>query len=315
MKPWLLLIAFLCTGTVSANSNKTEVTLNVCSSTCVNLDKPALRVVALNWTAAEMLLSLGVTPVGVTEVKGYRKWQTNHPELPDNVAEIGRRQEPNLTEIAKLKPDLIVGYDFRHQRLIKALNSIAPTLLYQQFPHAGQADFSYFQQSVVVFRQLATLTGKAPEAEVLVGEMRKTLRDLRHKLSKHGMANKAIAYGKFVGMGYGLRMFSKNSLAGSVATELGLNYSWHSTLPGKDFVHLQLEQLPEITKTHLLLAGNQTDSERMTNSPVWPYLPFVKRKLYSDVEPLWSFGGPVSISRMANAFATSLLTWKETAHG
>ncbi|BDR15912.1 iron-siderophore ABC transporter substrate-binding protein [Vibrio sp. STUT-A11] len=315
MKPWFLFVVSLYSAVTLANPSSHEGKLNVCASTCVTLDKPAVRVVALNWTAAEMLLSLGVTPVGVTEIKGYRKWQTNHPELPDGVTEVGRRQEPNLTEIAKLEPDLIVGYDFRHQRLIKALNGIAPTLLYQQFPQVGQADFSYFQQAIIVFRELATLTGKNSKGEMLVDEMHQTLRDLRQKLAERGMEHKSIAYGKFVGMGYGLRMFSKDSLAGSVANELGLNYSWQSTLPGKDFVHLQLEQLPDINHTHLLLAGNQTDSERMTSSPVWPYLPFVKHHLYSDVEPLWSFGGPISISRMANAFATSLLKWKETSDG
>ncbi|NRD75335.1 iron-siderophore ABC transporter substrate-binding protein [Shewanella sp. VB17] len=289
--------------------------IEVCLSTCVRLAEPALRVVALNWSAAEMLLSLGVEPIGVTEAKGYRKWQTNHPELPSSVVEVGRRQEPNLTAIAKLKPDLIIGYDFRHQGLYPMLSRIAPTLLYQQFPNIDQDDFRYFDYSQVVFKQLAVATRQQEKAAQLLFTMKQGLSDLRKQLIDAGLENSSVTYGKFVGMGYGLRIFSKRSLAGSVAQQLGLNYRWHSRLPGKDFVHLQLEQLPELDDTHLLLAGNQTDSERMTSSPVWPHLPFVKHGRFSEVPPLWSFGGPVSIQRMAEAFIHSLLTWQGEQHG
>ncbi|MFB9133811.1 ABC transporter substrate-binding protein [Vibrio olivae] len=305
---WLPLIS-------QANPTNFGGQYQACLSTCVTLDKPALRVVALNWSAAEMLLSLGVEPVGVTEIKGYKKWQTNHPQLNASAVEIGRRQEPNLTEIAKLKPDVIIGYDFRHQRLYSMLKRIAPTLLYQQFPRVDQPDFRYFDYAQTVFRHLALLTGKVDQGQAQLNAMHATLAQLKQQLASAGLGGKSVTYGKFIGMGYGLRIFSNPSLAGSVATALGLDYHWRNTLPGKDFVHLQLEQLPHIHDTHLLLAGNQTDSERMTTSPVWPFLPFVKTHQFSSVEPLWSFGGPASITRMAKAFTQSLLDWQEANRG
>ena len=70
------------------------------------------RVVTLNWSATEMLLSLGIQPVAMTSKKGYRKWQSNHPEVPDQVLEIGNRAFPNLPTIVQQNPDLIVGYPF-----------------------------------------------------------------------------------------------------------------------------------------------------------------------------------------------------------
>lgn len=287
----------------------------VCLSTCVSLNQPAKRVVALNWSAAEMLLSLGIKPVGIAEGRGYRKWQTNNPKLPEDVAEVGRRQEPNLAVIANLKPDLIVGYDFRHQRLYPVLNQIAPTLLYQQFPRLDQPEFRYFEQAQQVFTTLAVVTGSERQAALMLDDMDKTLVNLRKAIKGSGLAGTPVTYGKFVGMGYGLRIFSNHSLAGSIAEQLGLSYQWQSSLPGKDFVHLQLEQLPGVINTHLLLAGNQTDSERMTRSPVWSYLPFVKQNTVSEVEPLWSFGGPKSIELMAREFSKSLLDWKEKSNG
>ena len=283
----------------------------VCLTTCVNLTKPVTKVVALNWTVTEMLLTLDIVPIGVTEGKGYRKWQTNHPQLPDSVTEIGRRQEPNLAAIAALKPDLIIGYEFRHRHILESLNKIAPTLLYQQFANASQPNFSYFETSQRVFLSIAQTVNKTTEAETITASMNQTLTQLKQQLAQAGLANLPVSYGKFVGMGYGLRMFNNKSLAGEIAQQLGLNYTWHSALPGKDFTHLQLEQLPELNNTHLILAGNQVDSERMMQSPVWPFLPFAKQNNQSHVEPLFSFGGPLSSLKMAEAFTQSLLTWQE----
>jgi len=300
----------ILSGLFIFTSHLTYASTRVCLTTCIDLPKPALKVVALNWTTAEMLLSLDIVPVGITEGKGYRKWQTNNPTLPDTVSEIGRRQEPNLAAIAKLKPDLIIGYEFRHRHILHSLNQIAPTLLYQQFGNLSQPNFSYFETSQQVFLTIANAVDKTAEAEQIIMSLSQELEMLKQQLVKAGLENKPVSYGKFVGMGYGLRMFNNKSLAGEIAQQLGLQYTWESALPGKDFTHLQLEQLPELHNTHLILAGNQVDSERMMQSPVWPLLPFARQHNLSHVPPLFSFGGPRSSLKMAHAFTDSLLNWQ-----
>ncbi|WP_432459634.1 MULTISPECIES: ABC transporter substrate-binding protein [unclassified Agarivorans] len=297
------------------SSSSQAAPVQLCLASCIHLNHSAQRVVALNWSAAEMLLSLGVTPVGLTQNAGYRKWQTNHPELPEQVTELGRRQEPNLAAIAQLKPDLIIGYEFRHARLLSALEQIAPTLIYQQFPHPQQADFNYFEHSQRVFRHIAQALGKTEQAVQQLKAMDERFMQLKQQLATAGLANYSVSYAKFVGMGYGLRVFTRDSLAGAVALQLGLRYQWQTGLPGKDFTHLQLEQLPQLKHSHLILAGNQADGERMTLSPVWSKLPFVQAQRFSKVTPLWSFGGPESAIRMAEAFTQSLLDWQEQQHG
>ena len=235
----------------------------------VCLSQPALRVVALNWSAAEMLLSLNVTPVGVTDIKGYKKWQSNHPAMPDEVVELGRREEPSLTEIAALNPDLIIGYDFRHNRIRHLLEAIAPTYIYQQYPSLDQPDFSYFKQQQRVFLDIANLVDKVPAAQTWLQTMHQTLADNRALLAQHRVLKQRIAFGKFVGMGYGLRVFGQASLVASVSRELGLVYQWHAVLPGKDFTHLQLTQLPLIDVDKMLIVQDPTQlGERMTSSPV-----------------------------------------------
>lgn len=279
------------------------------------LAKPALRVVALNWSAAEMLLSLGVVPVGVTDIKGYKRWQSNHPEMPDSVVELGRREEPSLAAIAALEPDLIVGYRFRHNRIKHLLDSIAPTYIYQQYPNLDQADFSYFKQQQQILQELAVLVNKAPQAQALLQQMHQVLAVNTALLAQQKLTKPSIAFGKFVGMGYGLRLFGQASLVATVANELGLNYQWHQVLPGKDFTHLQLAQLPQITVDRMILVQDPNQlGLRMVRSPVWQHLPFVANQQLVYVEPLWSFGGPISVMRMTNALTQALTSPATKTH-
>ncbi len=307
----LLLFSF----TVSANSasmHSFEVYLQTLAAKQPALSKASNlfpeRVVALNWSAAEMLLTLGVEPVGLTSINGYKRWQSNHPSLPDGVAEVGSRAFPSLPLLMKLQPELIVGYPFRHARLASDLNSIAPTLLLQQFAQTDQTEYRYMDQMRLNYVSLAKTLGKQPLAELHLSAMDQELARLKGVLSQAGLANKPIVYGKFVGMGYGLRVFSQQSLAASVAKLLGLTYVWNTTLPGKDFTHLQLEEIKMLKNTALILvkeAGGK--GERMMTSPLWAEHAFVKNDDIYTVDPVWSFGGPVSVIRMARAFTQALL--------
>ncbi len=271
-------------------------------------EQPAKRVVALNWSAAEILLSLDVIPVGVTSIKGYKKWQSNTPVMPDSVVELGRREEPSLDLLSQLNPDLIIGYQFRHQRLAPLLSEIAPTYIYQQYGDITQPEFRYFTQQQQVLLDVAARVGKTQQAQQLLAQMEQNLVDNRARLEQAGLAGKGLVLGKFVGMGYGLRVFGQTALVASVSEQLGLRYDWHAVLPGKDFTHLQLTQLADIETDFMVLVADESNiGARMTKSPVWPFLPFVQQGKVVTVEPLWSFGGPISVMKMSDGITQALL--------
>ncbi|WP_245600346.1 iron-siderophore ABC transporter substrate-binding protein [Psychromonas arctica] len=293
--------------------NQFEASIDISDDAALALSLPSIlveqpRVVALNWTAAEMLLSLGIKPVAMTSKNGYRTWQSNHPAIPDSVREVGNRAFPSLPVVLQQQPDLIIGYPFRHARLINELKLIAPTLLLQQFARFNQPNYRYMQQMRENYLLLAERVGKQTLAKQQLAEMDTELTRLSLLIIKAGLHNKKIAYGKFVGMGYGLRVFSQQSLAASIASHLGLNYQWDMTLPGKDFTHLQLEQIKLLQDTALILVQERAGvGERMMLSPLWAEHDFVKNKDIYTVSSLWSFGGPVSVIRMARAFTKALL--------
>ncbi|MGI9277190.1 MAG: iron-siderophore ABC transporter substrate-binding protein [Endozoicomonas sp.] len=265
------------------------------------------RVAALNWTQAEMLLTLGITPAGITTLKGYRQWQSNTPPMPEGVSELGHRAEPSLEAIAALKPDLILGYDWRHNRIYPELNAIAPTVLYGQYPSA-EDERDYLARMQEIFQSVAGIFRQQELAATKITEMQQELARARALIREAELTGHRVVVGKFVGMGLGLRVYGKSSLASAIVTELGLENGWTATLPGRDFTHVDLLKLTSIGDASLVIMGGVTsDSKGMTTSPVWQSLPAVREGRVYFVPSLWTFGGPLSAMRMTRAFVDQLV--------
>lgn len=102
-----------------------------------SIARAPVRVVALGPHALDLLLSLGVQPVGYGEaaqlgVTNYgspiRQIRYLGSRVTGKPLNVGDRFKPNLEVIAALKPDLIVGENYASDAY-PALNRIAPTLL------------------------------------------------------------------------------------------------------------------------------------------------------------------------------------------
>lgn len=86
------------------------------------------RVVTLYQGATDAAVAMGIKPVGVVEswleAPTY-KYLRN--DLKD-VKIVGQETQPNLEEIEKLKPDLIIASKIRHEQIFDQLKEIAPTV-------------------------------------------------------------------------------------------------------------------------------------------------------------------------------------------
>jgi ABC-type Fe3+-hydroxamate transport system substrate-binding protein len=146
------------------------------------LEAPAERVVVLEWDFAEHLLAVGVDPVGVADVAGYGDWLAS--ELPEDVTDVGTRQEPSLEQIAALEPDLIVGVDFRHEATRDQLKAIAPTLILRDYPEPGQgSELELMREALTT---IGEATGRTEQAE-------EALADLDEHLDEAGRASRRRA--------------------------------------------------------------------------------------------------------------------------
>ena len=265
------------------------------------------RIAALNWTQAEFLLSLGITPAGVTTLKGYRYWQSDNPLMPDGVTELGHRAEPAMEQLWQLKPDLILGYNWRHGRLYERLQNIAPTALYKQYPDADDPQ-NYLQRMRSNFLRVAELVDRKDVAEQQLHELDQTIEHNRRRIEQAGLTGSKVMAGKFVGMGLGLRTFGEGSLAGAILHELGLENAWTKTLPGRDFSHIDLMQLPLVGDASFLLVGDiKGEARTMTQSEVWQHMPAVQEERVYRTPQLWGYGGPLSAKRMVEEFTNQLV--------
>ena len=269
---------------------------------------PPQRIVALTWSHTEILLTLETAPVGVATISGYRTWQSNNPPLPDGVTEVGHRGNPSLEAIARLKPDLILGYNFRHANLYGRLSQIAPTLLYRQYPSANDTEFRYFNQLMRITRDLGTLLNKQALAEQSIADMNNSIRQAKDAIANAGLAGDAVVLGKFVGMGMGLRVFSNASLSADIAQQLGLVNRWQHALPGRDFSHIQLPQMLNLGNPHVIIFGDDSnETQLMQQSAIWPQLAFVQQNRLYRVDNSWGFGGPRSATKLAERMRDALV--------
>lgn len=131
------------------------------------ITQPPQRIVTVGLTEQDVLLALGITPVGTTEwFGGYPGaiWPWAQDKLSESVPEVvGDSQGVNFEKIATLQPDLILAlYAGLTQEQYDLLTQIAPVVAQP----AAYVDYGIPWQELA--KQVGLAVGKAAEAEQLV---------------------------------------------------------------------------------------------------------------------------------------------------
>ncbi|MFC9151618.1 ABC transporter substrate-binding protein, partial [Streptomyces bacillaris] len=121
------------------SAKETSITVTDSRGKKVTLDGPAKRVVGTEWNVVETLVTLGVQPVGVADVKGYTAYDTSAP-LTGDVKDIGTRGEPSVATVAGLKPDLIVATGDLSDSAVAQLSKAAPVVVVRSADASRQID-------------------------------------------------------------------------------------------------------------------------------------------------------------------------------
>lgn len=263
-----------------------------------------LRVVALEWVYVENLLALGIQPVGVADIAGYKKYVKIPPQLAETVQDVGTRQEPSLEAIAQLEPNLILGVEMRHQAIESALSAIAPTQLFNPYPDPKNGNqLTEMQQT---FRQIAKTCQKSAEAEQVLGKMQSQFQQAAEKIKAANLIGNSVLLGQFVPE---LRLMTQNSIASQILETLGLKNAWNGTLDRFGFNTVGIESLIPLQTVYFLYTAenNQIPPNLFANNPVWQNLNFVQQKrLHSLGEDTWIFGGPLSAQILVEKVAQAL---------
>ncbi|NLY45462.1 MAG: iron-siderophore ABC transporter substrate-binding protein [Tissierella sp.] len=168
------------TGVAPEDVSEESITIEHSAGTTV-LEKPAEKVVALEWIYGENMLALGVQPVGMTDIEGYEIWMNSGDvKLDESVADLGVRGSANLEDIAALKPDLIVTADY-YEYDYELLNAIAPTIVLTPYPGEDYptGEYDHMISSIEIMGKVLGLDDKAAQ---VIDSLEQAYADANEKL-------------------------------------------------------------------------------------------------------------------------------------
>src|SRR5690606_18566408 len=174
------------------------------------------------WGEAEMLVTLGVMPVGVADVEGYGRWVSAAP-LDPSVADVGVRNEPSIDASVALEPDLVVMEEGRGSGPVTQNEQYVPVLV-----TTGSDASDNLIRMRDDFRMIATAVGRLDEAERILADFDAALEAGQQAIADAGATGApfAMADGWRQGSSINVRMFGEGALVSQVAIELGLRNAW-----------------------------------------------------------------------------------------
>ncbi|TDD67881.1 iron-siderophore ABC transporter substrate-binding protein [Jiangella aurantiaca] len=276
----------------------------------VTLDQPAVRVAATEWNAVENLVSLGVMPVGVSDIQGYNNWVSGAP-LDDTVTDIGTRGEPSMDTLATLDVDLVVVTDSLIEGAIEQIEATTPVVV---MPGGDVQD--NIGQMFANLDLIAELTGTQDRAQELRDEFDAKVEEGKAAVEEAGATGDPVAFAdSWVDAGtVSIRPFAEGSLVSDVFGEIGLENPW--PMEGDPVYGLAQTDVEGLTAlpgdVRFWYMANDNDggdafADNLAGNAIWESLPFVQAgNVVRFPDSLWMFGGPTSMMQYVDAAVDAL---------
>lgn len=256
------------------------------------------RIATVDWTIAETLLALGVTPLAVGDVSAYRAW-VGEPLLPADVVDIGLRAQPNRELLAELKPDRILISPLAAP-LAPTLSRIAPVQSIALYD--PQTDLWQWLHEATL--TIAALVNKTAEANVLLTDLNRDLEQMKQTLPAELPPLLVV---QFIDERH-VRVFGRHSLFEAVMQRLGLRNAWQGETNAWGFSVASIEQFMALPAARLVVVDPIPVgvSERLQEPGLWQHLPLVQQAPVLHLPAVWSFGGVLAARRFASLLNEAL---------
>lgn len=244
------------------------------------------RVVSLDYGLTSTLLSLGVIPVGISDLADWGRWVVD-PVVPQSVVDIGSSYEVDFERLIQLKPDVILTTPYLDELLPK-LQPIAKILRMEIFtPDTGQI----LPAAMAATRKLAAELGRAHEGEQFLARSDAFFNKCRERLG--GVAVPPVALVSFMDARH-VRVYSAPGLFHNALERIGIRNAWTRQSNYWGFETIGIEELSVITQTDArLIAFDPVPPDvlpKLAESPLWQALPFARPGQFSVVPPALMFG-------------------------
>ncbi|ELY3387597.1 Fe(3+)-hydroxamate ABC transporter substrate-binding protein FhuD [Cronobacter sakazakii] len=255
------------------------------------------RIVATEWLAVEMLLTLGVVPYAVAETQNYRSL-VKTPTLPEGVTELGLRTEPNTELLAAIKPSLVVfaeGYGPSPE----IYRSVAPSFGLAYSDKSGMPLTTTCQSLM----SLSARLGRQDQAKATIHIIESEIYALKLKYAEK--KRRPILLMSLVDQRHAL-VFGQNSLFLEVMGRAGIHGGWQGETSFWGSTVIGIEQLTMLREIEVICFTENDDDvmASLAETALWKMMPFVKEGRFRRVPGIWYYGGPVTalhFCRLLNA--------------
>lgn len=235
------------------------------------LDKKPKKIVVLEFSYTDALMTLDVQPVGIADDDNPDLFMDAVKEKLNDYTSIGSRYEPNIEILSSLQPDLIIADLNHHKTIYDQLKGIAPTIVLDDH----QADYNQMLDNYLL---IAKAVGKEAEGKARLEEHNQKIEEAKQKLE-----DTAMTVLPAVTNPEGFFAHSDHSYTGSFLISIGFNDPVKSE---DSYPKLSLEQLVETNPQAIFLlpATESTIVDEWKNNPLWQEIDAVKKNKVFTVE-------------------------------
>ncbi|MBD8042639.1 iron-siderophore ABC transporter substrate-binding protein [Arthrobacter sp. Sa2BUA2] len=286
----------------------------------VELEKPAERIAVLEWQQIEDALTLCVTPVAVSDAEGYGTY-VSAETIPEGVADVGTRGEPDLDTLYAADPDLIIVEAFSaDDELIAQLEERGVPVL----ATLGADGADPIGNMKNVFSMIAEATGRTDRAEQVLTDFDNHLAEAKEKVKSAGLATTDFLFfdGWIEGGNVTIRPYGQGALFTALGEELGLTSAWTDEIdarygsggvdPAYGLGQTDIEGLTAVGDANLFYANDEEAGSyvsELEKNPIWAALPAVKEgRAFAFPAGVWGAGGPLSNQQAIDAYVDAMLT-------
>ncbi|MFQ4145257.1 iron-siderophore ABC transporter substrate-binding protein [Chlorogloeopsis sp. ULAP02] len=245
------------------------------------------RIIVLDTNPLDGVLALGFKPIAAPDFS-----ELSLPEeITQGIISIGNNSQPNLEEIARLNPDLIIGLEYSSDSY-KQLTQIAPTILAPGNEKKWKEDL----------RLYALALNTTQEAEAILQVYNARIKEFRQRMH-HRLKTKTVSLVSTINYGAGnpARIYLSNSFMGAVITEAGLKLPAAQTTLAPTItndnwgINISIERLDLIDGDVIFTINTKPETKQLDSTlsqlqqhPLWSKLDAVKNnRVYTVNYMVW----------------------------
>ena len=257
------------------------------------------RILALEWLPVELLMALGVAPLGVADLHNYAIW-VGDPVLPASTLDLGLRTEPNLELMTQLKPSLIL-HSNGYGPAVDKLERIAPTMGFD----LNSGDGKPFTTARKSLHALGARLGLEAQAQAHLQWVDGEVAAARERLRP--WAQRPLLLMSLMDPRHAIT-FGKGSLFLEVMEQLGLRNAWQGETNFWGSAVVGLERLAEVGDVEVICFDhdNARDMQQVAQSALWQALPFVRSGRFHRVPAVWYYGATYSAMKFIRVLEHAL---------